>query len=512
MPLTPVQRWFFQAGMRNWGHYNQSLLLRVAPSLDPGRLGKALVALVQRHDALRLRFARRADGWSAWIDEQAGGEPAQRAALLRCVRWPEPKGAHPAAAFFIEQQCAAFQTGVELEHGPLFRALHLDLGEATDGRLLLVAHHLLVDAISWRILLEELDALYSDRDPGPTGASFEAWARSLEALAQGPEPQRVERQHMEQSSELVPVPKLRTEHGAAPWGRMACRRSEEMQRMRLELSGVERETTRQTAPRRKPGDGSEFWNGHELKYWSSLPWPRPLPRDFPGDNLESSLQSLTIEVEPAETSNLLRLSSLQRVRADAVLLAALLPGLTRWCGQAYLLIECEGHGREQPFGPFGRLPPPDLSRTVGWFTCRFPVHLRYSQGQDLSSLLHQVHGALTAAPAGGVGYGVLRYLSPRGEELAKRPSPELSFNYLGQVDRGIEPGFWCDQGEPLESMGPRHDPESVRRHALALQALIQRGRLRLDWLYSQSLHRRSTIDRLASQTLDRLHRLARLES
>ena len=62
---------------------------------------------------------------------------------------------------------------------------------------------------------------------------------------------------------LVPGPKLRTEHGAAPRGRMADRRTEEMQRGRLELSRVEREAMRQTAARRKPGDGSEFWTGHE---------------------------------------------------------------------------------------------------------------------------------------------------------------------------------------------------------------------------------------------------------
>jgi hypothetical protein len=92
-------------------------------------------------------------------------------------------------------------------------------------------------------------------------------------------------------------------------------------------------------------------------------------------------------------------------------------------------VELEGHGREELFEGV------DLSRTVGWFTSAFPVLLEVPAGGGAGELLRSVKDQLRAVPARGIGFGILRRLSPDAavrERLAAIPAPQVNFNYLGQ--------------------------------------------------------------------------------
>lgn len=172
LPATPVQRWFLEHTRRP-DHFNQSVLLELRDALTPGQLEHAVQQLVARHDALRLRAA-----WagSDWTLHDAGPVNQARVEYLDLATSP---AAERSAAF----GCAALaqQRALSLAQGPLMRVLHADLG--TSRRLLIVAHHLAVDVHSWRLLIEDLDALLRGQPARPTTSSFATWARRLTAYA-----------------------------------------------------------------------------------------------------------------------------------------------------------------------------------------------------------------------------------------------------------------------------------------------------------------------------------------
>ncbi|MBB4635033.1 non-ribosomal peptide synthetase [Longimicrobium terrae] len=183
VPLTPVQQWFLEQEQPAPGHHNQSMLLRVDDALRADTLRAALDAVLEHHDALRLRFRRTAEGW-----EQA--HAAHAGISLERV----DLSALPAADRDRAQDEAAQtrQAALDLEHGPLGRAVLIDRGE--EGRvLLLILHHLVVDGVSWRILREDLERACARLEAGeavdlpPRGTSFRDWSHALRAYAQGGE-------------------------------------------------------------------------------------------------------------------------------------------------------------------------------------------------------------------------------------------------------------------------------------------------------------------------------------
>ena len=156
--LTPVQRWFFDHALARPAHYNQSVLLALRAPIAPAALEAALGQLVAHHDGLRLRF-RCDDG--TWRQAYAPHAPAMLTV------------ATGALADEVDQA----QRSLDLADGPVLRAVLF-----TD-RLLLVAHHLVVDGVSWRILLEDLALVLAGQPPVPATSSYQAWAAVLAAYA-----------------------------------------------------------------------------------------------------------------------------------------------------------------------------------------------------------------------------------------------------------------------------------------------------------------------------------------
>ncbi|MEZ4868990.1 MAG: amino acid adenylation domain-containing protein [Caldilineaceae bacterium] len=184
-PLTPIQHWFFAQEHPVPTHYNQSLVLSVAPTLEPVLLEGALQALVRHHDALRLTFRQIDDEW------QQAHSPVRERRLLTVL----DLSALPAA-----EQTAVQATAVAHCHGSfdftagaLLRALLVRTSPHTLGELHLVIHHLAVDGVSWRILLADLQQVYqqlTDQQPNALPAkssSFQAWAERLHGHANSPE-------------------------------------------------------------------------------------------------------------------------------------------------------------------------------------------------------------------------------------------------------------------------------------------------------------------------------------
>ncbi|WP_439878233.1 non-ribosomal peptide synthase/polyketide synthase [Pseudomonas prosekii] len=177
-PLLPFQQLFFERDLAEAHHWNQSVLLKAAAPLHAGHLQQALLALVTHHDALRLTFTRQGAAWVA--NHRSLAEQQRQPSLL----WQADVADDAALQALAEQA----QRSLDLSQGPLLRAVLANLADGRQ-RLLLVIHHLVVDGVSWRILLEDLQQAYEQlhagqalKLPAKTSAT-QAWARRLQAHA-----------------------------------------------------------------------------------------------------------------------------------------------------------------------------------------------------------------------------------------------------------------------------------------------------------------------------------------
>ncbi|MCY8558553.1 lichenysin non-ribosomal peptide synthetase LicA [Bacillus haynesii] len=154
--LTPIQRWFFERKFTNEHHWNQSVMLHALTGFDPETAGQALSKLIEHHDALRMVYQRNGDGI---VQYNRGLE--ETAVSPEVIRFNE-SGAELEAA--VLKASNRIQSSIDLTEGPLLKAaiFKTDQGD----HLLIVIHHLVVDGISWRILLEDFAAGYAQAEKG----------------------------------------------------------------------------------------------------------------------------------------------------------------------------------------------------------------------------------------------------------------------------------------------------------------------------------------------------------
>ena len=180
--LTPIQRWFFEQELPQPHHWNQAMLLEVRQPVDMVVLQQVMQQLLEHHDALRLRFVRQPNGW-----QQISALPDETLAVTRVDLTALPKAEQSGA---IEAAATELQASLNLESGWLVRVALFDLGQNQHQRLLLAIHHLLVDGVSWRILLEDLHTAYQQLSRGEAIAlpakstSFQTWVQRLSDYAQ----------------------------------------------------------------------------------------------------------------------------------------------------------------------------------------------------------------------------------------------------------------------------------------------------------------------------------------
>jgi microcystin synthetase protein McyA len=229
----------------------------------------------------------------------------------------------------------------------------------------------------------------------------------------------------------------------------------------------------------------------------------PLPTDTPAGAQANTLAStavVSVDLDREQTAALLReVPPVYNTQINDLLLAALGQALADWSGRTRVLIDIEGHGREELFADI------DLSRTVGWFTAIAPLALDLEGLREPGARIKSVKEQVRQVPQRGVGYGLLRYLGGDGEALeAQAP---LLFNYLGQIERGEEAGAaWRLADEPA---GAQASPRARQSHLLVLNAHIADGALTFEWSFSTNLYRRATVERLAAAVLEELRALIR---
>ncbi|GAA0388923.1 amino acid adenylation domain-containing protein [Paenibacillus motobuensis] len=178
-PLTPIQRWFFNNEFQEADHWNQSVCLELALPPEPGILNDALNELCRQHDALRTRVASR-----------AGGRTAEIMPYVHCPRLETADlSGNGEAEPLMQAAIAGLQRSLRPEAGEMFKGLLIRRGQERRDRLVLTAHHLVCDAYSLRLIVEDLfhfyEALAAGQEAAPRSktVSYPQWSREAEAYA-----------------------------------------------------------------------------------------------------------------------------------------------------------------------------------------------------------------------------------------------------------------------------------------------------------------------------------------
>jgi amino acid adenylation domain-containing protein/non-ribosomal peptide synthase protein (TIGR01720 family) len=337
-PLVPIQKWFFDLNIPNRNHWNQAVLLEVSESLDTEVILTAIRTVALHHDIFRLRFEPRIDGWKQFYCENDCGFASETIDLTTLGDYEQNTA--------IQEHCTRLQQSLNLSQGPLGAAILFQLGINRPYRLFIVIHHLIVDGVSWRILLEDLaNAIKGDSLTPPT-SSFQTWSYFLQSFTHS--------QAIQQEQ--------------AFW-------LETIQDTQFQL----------------PLDFDDLPLAAAFRYHAN--------------NLESSVKSVTLTFTEADTKNFLtQAHKAYRTSPEELLVAALSKTISSWSNNKVLQIIMEAHGREELSNDV------HLSHTLGWFTALYPLRIDLSSCKDLHTLLITVKEQMRAVPRRGLGYGLLRYL------------------------------------------------------------------------------------------------------
>ncbi len=433
VPLTPIQHWFFEQRFMDQHHWNQAVMLEPREPLDLRLLEQAVAHLLTQHPALRLRFVQENGEWRQFVI--AGSESSSFSHIdLSVLPLAEREEAFEKAARKLQQNLC-------LSEGPIVRVACFDLGVEQGLRLLLVVHHLAMDAISWRILLEDLVSIYEQLKQGAEvniafkTASFPRWARRLLTHAQA--------------------------------------------------NAIREEAT--------------YWLTQVPDVVARL----PVDGEVSGNDYES-IRTVSVQLSAVETQSLLHdVPHRYRTQINEVLLTALGQTLSRWMDEKRVLIDVEGHGREALFDDI------DVSRSIGWFTTHYQVVLEIDEHlADPGEVLLSVKEQVRRIPNRGIGYGLLRYVhgdAAIAEKLRALPQAEIIFNYLGQLDHAVPKD--APFKVAAEPAGPTHSPRAQRSHLLEVIGSVRDGRLRMDWIFSERVHRPATIELVAREFIEALRLL-----
>ncbi|KAL9595554.1 MAG: hypothetical protein Q9219_006374, partial [cf. Caloplaca sp. 3 TL-2023] len=414
--LAPIQTLYFELPNRGKGHFNQSFFVRLARRFPPAMIHQATKSIVNRHSMLRARFRLSAfdDEWKQRITTDTAGSYS-----FREHHFSSREDAVPVMS--------KSQASLDPVNGPLFS---VDVFAIEDGSqlLFLTAHHLVVDLVSWRVILQDLEDILTkpkallQMEPS---LSFQAWCKM-----------QVEHSHTLALNTVLPPVEI-------------------------------------------PNQDYAYWGMHNEP------------------NLYGDVKYKGFELDTATTA-LIVSQSHEVLRTDTVdmLIAAMIYSYSRtFTDREPPTVFNEGHGREVWDEAI------DLTRTVGWFTTMYPVHIASAGSLDFVDVLRRVKDYRRSVPANGRNYFASRLLTSKGAKRFGRQWPlELTFNYLGiyqQLER--EDALLL----PVEEMageargaGGKADVgfDTPRFGLFEISAVVAQGKLRFSFTYNQHMRHQRNIE------------------
>ncbi len=430
---TPIMRWL-QSVNGPIDEFNQTMLLQAPAGVAEADVAILLQALLDRHAMLRLRVDRDgADGWSLRVPDPGSADAAG------CLRSVE---------VLSDEALATARSRLDPATGTMLSAVWA----ARTGQLALIVHHLAVDGVSWRILLEDLNIAWAQHRGGQPvelpagGTSFARWASLLD-------------EHARRAEVIEQV---------AAWKRTAAT-------------------------------------------------PPALPAVRPDVDTYATAGHLSVSLDAEVTRTLIgEAPAAFHAGVQDILLIAFGLAWAEFLGPdiasaAPIAVDVEGHGRHEELAP-----DVDLSRTVGWFTTKYPVALTvgptsWAQVQAgepvLGMLIKEGKEQLRAVPH-PLTYGVLRYLN--GDAELDGADPSIGFNYLGRLVAGTELSdeLWRLHPESLSLTGAAAAIPMPLAHTVELNAgtidTDAGPQLHANWTWAPSALDEAQIRRLSQLWFDAL--------
>lgn len=336
--LSPIQRWFFLHDFSNKNHFNQTILLTASEVINIDLFKQTLTHVITQHDALRFRFYQ--NNLGEW-EQEYNNSPIE----VVIDEWIFRSDADHSILEEIYLQSKTMQNSFDISSGQLIKAVILNSLDKNSHYILLTIHHLVVDTVSWRIIVDDLDHTYKSirmkghldvKDAFPDSSSYNQWVNAL----------------LDYSTSL------------------------DMQQEKA------------------------YWKEAEANII-------PYPVDYNLGSLSNAHTGfVTLSLTEEETKLLLQHAhGAYHTQINDILLAALVLAAGDNTGDYHLSICLEGHGREEHIAS----NIIDLSHTVGWFTSLFPVNLHIDQPNNLAKAIKYVKESLRAIPNKGIGYGLMNY-------------------------------------------------------------------------------------------------------
>ncbi|GAB0102659.1 hypothetical protein JMUB6875_16280 [Nocardia sp. JMUB6875] len=452
IPLTPIVRWMLERG-GDHRRFAQTAVLELPRGISREQLVATVTAVVDQHDMLRAQLAFIDGDWRLRT-RPPGAVDVDR--LLHRIEFDTGDSVELREYAVTELDSALGR--LDPDSGTVLQLVWLDPAPDSPperrGRLILVAHHLVVDGVSWRILIPDLIAAWAQISGGTepilteTGTSVRRWAYALDEAAR------------------------------------QSRRTGEL----------------------------DYWRDI-----AATPDPRIGARELdPAVDRVAAVREVEVEVDAETTATLLTtLPALFDGTVEDALLAGLALAIRRWRMEPIeaVLLRLEGHGRQQEI-----IPGADLSRTLGWFTTVYPVRLTLSDipirdalagGPSMGDAIRAVKHQLAEVPDKGIGYGMLRYLNPEtAAELPDRVPGRIGFNYLGRyatadIPAGLEDLGWL----PTDEFGDLHateHPDVPVTAEIEINAVVVGDRLQASFSFPETLLPRHEITMLAHLWVDAL--------
>ncbi|MEM7725773.1 MAG: condensation domain-containing protein, partial [Cyanobacteria bacterium P01_A01_bin.45] len=368
VPLTPIQHWFFEQQISNPHHFNQAVLLKVKTELNLNLLEKALQELLLHHDALRSHFEQTESGWRQIFSQPNNQEPNNQIPL---TYFDLSQLTDSQQQNTLTNTANQLQKSLNFTTGELIRVAFFKLGKSQDSRLLFIIHHLVIDGVSWRILLSDLQTAYQQLideksiQLPPKTTSFKQWSEHLQTY--------VNSDKISKFSPHIPVSKTE-------------------------------------------------------KYINNSP-------NTVFKNTIATSKQIEITLSPKHTQTLLKqVPAAYNTQINDILLTALVQTFAQYTGNTSLLIDLEGHGRSELFdslnlsrtvGWFTNIVPVNLNLE----------HLSdiNNPGEAIKLIKEQLRIPNNGIDYSLWRY--LKTDETQNKIINnKTPQPEISFNYLGQFD------------------------------------------------------------------------------
>ncbi|MFF2086086.1 amino acid adenylation domain-containing protein [Nocardia sp. NPDC058176] len=457
LPLTPIVRYMIERG-GNFDRFAQTAVLDLPVGIDRAQLRTTLTAVIDRHDMLRARLWSTDDGWQLRVADPGSVDVD---ALIHRTTFDATTDPVELREYARTELDSAMNR-LHPADGIILQFVWLDpVGDAgthtRPGKLIVVAHHLAIDSVSWRILVEDLIA---------------AWAQ----VAAGTTPVLAE-----------------TSTSMRRWSHALTEQANAEQR-RTELA---------------------YWQGI-VNGPDPLLGARSLD---PAIDQVHTVRRFEIGADEDVTAALL--TTLPRLFHGSVtdaLFATLALALVRWRARRGIdehsaMLRLEGHGRQEEV-----VPGADLSRTIGWFTNLYPVRLdladvdiadAFAGGPAMGAAIRAVKHDLLEVPDKGIGFGLLRYLNP--ETAAQLPTAlpgQICVNYLGrhtsvETPTGLEGLGWLPTDELGDLEATEHSDVAIMS-PIDINAMVTGNRLHAEFSYAANLLNRDEVAELADLWVDAL--------